>query len=376
VGPVPSVAPPAASASGEAPPSGLGLPASTGDPYGDGLLPASTPVSRVGVAVMLGLLGIVLAAGIARNGVLQALGDLGFRSPAIAAYTLMLLSPIAFEGLYPRLRQARSPRARFVVENLHAHAPYLILIGTVMLVMRLQNVYDLDVTALLGLDWTPHLHRIEGDVVARLQQATRHPALDLGFQFVYVTVYALYHVVAMVGFAATGRTAMVKRFTVTWVLVYAIALPFYFLAPVNETWTTNPEYGCYGSYDGPYGDFSTPTAGVLHDECGDGDGIVFAISSINNCFPSLHNAFAWALPFLLWRSGWRRAAAGTSVIATLVSASTLYLGIHWITDLVAGIALAAFVTWVAVRFDYRLDTRLRLRGAKWGRLPPALPDRA
>lgn len=325
----------------------------------------SPPVSRVGVLLMLGLLAVVLVAGIARNGVLKALGDLGFRSPAIGAYTLLLLSPIVFEGLYPRLRRTQNLRWRAVVENLHRHAPYLIAIGTTMLAMRIENVYDLDIAAALGLDWTPHVHALEGDVVARFQAALRHPLLDLGLHFVYITVYAVYHVAAMVGFAVTGRTAMVKRFAVTWVLVYAIALPFYILAPVNETWTTNPAYGCYEDYDGPFGSFATTTAGVLHDACGDGGGIVQAISSINNCFPSLHNAFAWALPFLFWRSGWRRAAAGTSVVAFLISVSTLYLGIHWVTDLVAGVALAAFVTWIAVRLDFRLDHRLRLRDVRW-----------
>ncbi len=337
--------------------------------------PPATPVSRVGVAVMLGLLAIVLAAGIAKNGPLQALKDLGFRSPAIAAYTLMLLSPILFEGLYLRLRRVQHAGVRRAVENLHAGAPYLIAIGTTMLVMRIENVYDLDIAAALGLDWTPLVHAIEGDVVARLQDAIASRPLTLFLHFVYITVYALYHVAAMVGFAVTGRAAMLRRFAVTWVLVYAIALPFYVLAPVNETWTTNPEYGCYGDYtDGSWGDFSTPTEGLLHASCGDDGGIVQAISSINNCFPSLHNAFAWALPFLLWRSGWRRAAKGTAAIAFLVSLATLELGIHWVTDLVAGVALAAFVTWVAVRFDYRLDHRLRMTGARWGKATWARDD--
>jgi membrane-associated phospholipid phosphatase len=332
-----------------------------------------TPVARLGVGIMLGLLALVLAVGIVRNGLLQALKDLGFRSPAIAVYTLLLLSPIVYEGLYPRLHRIQGLRARRVLDNLHAHAPYLIAIGIVMLVMRLENVFDLDLTAVLGLDWTPHIHAIEGDIVARFQSALRTPALDLLLRFVYVTVYALYHVVAMVGFAATGRTVMVKRFTVTWTLVYAIALPFYILAPVNETWTTNPAYGCYDSLQGPFGSFATATKGLLHNECGDESGIVFAISSINNCFPSLHNAFAWALPFLLLKSGWRRLGLAASVIAFLVSVSTLYLGIHWVTDLVAGIALAYGVTSIAVRFDYTLTPGLRLQGATWRRRRPAAP---
>lgn len=333
--------------------------------------PVPAPVAKLGVGIMLGLLAIVLAVGVARNGPLQALKDLGFRSPAIAVYTLLLLSPILFEGLYPRLARVQRPGVRRVLDNLHAHAPYLIVIGIVMLVMRLENVFDLDITAALGLDWTPHVEAIEGDIVARFQEAVRHPFLDVFFHTIYVTVYALYHVVAMVGFAVAGKTGMVKRFTVTWTLVYAVALPFYILAPINETWTTNPEYGCYGSLEGPFGSFATDTEGVLHDECGDESGIVFAISSINNCFPSLHNAFAWALPFLLLKSGWRRLGAFTSVIAFLITVSTFYLGIHWVTDMVAGVLLAWVVTSVAVRFDYGLTPGLRFTHRRWARPSPA-----
>lgn len=338
-------------------------------------------MAKLGVVLMLGLLALVLAVGIARNGPVQALKDLGFRSPAIAVYTLLLLSPIIYEGLYPRLHRVTSPRARRALDNLHAHAPYLIVIGIVMLVMRLENVFDLDITAALGLDWTPHIEALEGDLTARFQAALRHPALDLFFRFIYVTVYALYHVVAMVGFALAGKTGMVKRFTVTWTLVYAVALPFYILAPVNEAWFTNPEYDCYGdgtgpadpaNYEGPYGNFATDTEGVLHDECGTKGGIVYAISSINNSFPSLHNAFAWALPFLLLKSGWKRLGLATSAVALLISASTLYLGIHWVADMVAGIALAWVVTSIAVRFDYRVTPQLRLRDARWVKPAPSL----
>lgn len=334
----------------------------------------SAPVSRIGVALMLGLLVVVLLAGIARNGLVRALGDLGFRSPPIAAYTVLLLSPIVMEGLYPRLRRLGGPRFKAAIENLHANAPYLIAIGTTMLVMRIENVYDLDLTAALGLDWTPHVEAVEGDLVARMQAWMRQVPLDLFFVFIYVTVYALYHVVAMVGFAATGRGAMVRRFTVAWVLVYAIALPFYMFAPVNETWTTNPAYGCYGSYAGPFGDFSTATEGILNDACGTDDGLVLAIASINNCWPSLHNAFAWTLPMLLWRSGWRRAAGGTGVLAAMITVSTVYLGIHWLIDVAAGVALAWLVTWVAVRVDYRLDHRLRVGGLRWGKATWARTD--
>ena len=45
--------------------------------------------------------------------------------------------------------------------------------------------------------------------------------------------------------------------------------------------------------------------------------------------PSLHNAFAWALPFLFWKTGHRRAGNLSAIFASLVTLSTVYLAIHW-----------------------------------------------
>lgn len=324
------------------------------------------PVARRGLVVLGALLAVVIAAGTLYNGadvgygrgLVKTLGNLGFRSPAIAAYTLLLLSPLFFETAYPRLRERFAPQSRAanVVENLHVSAPYLIAIGIVMLVMRIENIFDLAITSAIGWDFTPAIYRIEGGLVERIQAAMRHPALDIFFSFVYVVLYSLYHVVAMGYFAATGRTRMLKRFLVTWVLIYAVALPFYLFFPVNEVWTTDPRCGVYD-----YGEVE----GVLHDDCTAQGGIVYAISSINNSFPSLHNAFAWALPMLFWRSGWRRAAVAVSGVAALVTVSTVYLGIHWILDIVAGVALAWFATAVAARAEFTVTPDLWLRGWRW-----------
>ncbi len=324
-------------------------------------LPAS-PVSRVGLAVMGGLLAVVLVVGALRNGVTQALGDMGLRSPMKLTYTLLLLSPLLFEAGYPRLsrRWPAGTRLGTSIERLHLHAPYVIVVGLTMLVVRLQNTWDLDLTAALGWDLTPWVHAIEGDAVGHVQRAVRHRFLDLFFWFVYIDVYFLWHVAAIFLFALAGLTGLVKRMALAFVAIYAIAMPFYVLAPVNEAWTTNPMYGCGYGYAGA-------PEGIIHEECSSvAGGIVYAISSINNCFPSLHNAFAWIVPFVLWRSGRRKWAARTAPVAVLISMSTIYLGIHWFTDLVAGILTSHVAAVVATRLHYTLGADLKPKDVRWG----------
>ncbi|HLF16949.1 MAG TPA: phosphatase PAP2 family protein [Candidatus Thermoplasmatota archaeon] len=330
--------------------------------------PETPPVAWRGIALMFAVLGIFFATGIARAGLSQSLYDLGLRRPSLALFTLLLISPAFFEMAYPALwRVSRGP-GRVAVERLHLHAPYLIAIGTMMVVMRFENTFDLRITAALGLDFTRAIQGIEGNAVEVAQAWLRGSAavrnvLDPFLIFVYLTVFAVYHLAGIIGFALAGKGEMVRRFTVAWVGIYAVALPFYLFFPVNEVWVTNIEHGGTSS-----------VANVLGDGSGLGQDASFAIASINNCFPSLHNAFAWALPMLLLRSGWRRLGGALSGVAFLISLSTVYLGIHWFTDLAAGIALAWGVVHVAMNLDYRLTHGMRIVDLRWrGRpiRPPA-----
>ena len=73
---------------------------------------------------------------------------MGFRDPVTKAYTIMLTTPILFELLFnplDRLVKDR-PRLRRILHNLHRHAPYLIITGLVMLLMRIENVFDVPLT--------------------------------------------------------------------------------------------------------------------------------------------------------------------------------------------------------------------------------------
>ncbi len=67
-------------------------------------------------------------------------------------------------------------------------------------------------------------------------------------------------------------------------------------------------------------------------------------------FPSLHACVPLVVGLFLWlrMPGLRWAAVGSAILALATGAAVVYLGEHWVLDVVAGWALAAFVAWLFV----------------------------
>src|SRR6185295_18577346 len=58
-----------------------------------------------------------------------------------------------------------------------------------------------------------------------------------------------------------------------------------------------------------------------------------------NCFPSMHTSVAFAVLLLAMREKSRLFRWGMCVYATAIIVSTVYMEIHWIVDVLAGLAL-------------------------------------
>ena len=80
-------------------------------------------------------------------------------------------------------------------------------------------------------------------------------------------------------------------------------------------------------------------------------GIVTICSpGLNNCFPSLHAALSvMATMFILFKTDLRRYKVFAVVTTIFILFSILYLGIHWITDMIGGILLAFISYFLAIR---------------------------
>jgi len=171
----------------------------------------------------------------------------------------------------------------------------------------------------LGYQLARAAHWFEGSKTAEAYDAAS-PVLVYGYSTAYF--FAMLVLVLATGWALAraGRETF-RMFALAVTMNYAISLPFFLFFPVPERWAY-PESGAI----------------LLSDLWAPGLIEIFRpISGLDNCFPSFHVSLTVVIVALafLYRLRYRWSALW---IGLLVVLSTSVLGIHWLTDIAAGLA--------------------------------------
>lgn len=206
------------------------------------------------------------------------------------------------------------------------------MLGGIGLVLAM-NGLQLELEGLLsphiGWDFTDEVAQVGFDLLTGLQRLEWLPLTHL-LTFIYVTLWPLLGVAALVVFCSESDMDSLKRLMAGLLTNYLVALPFYILMPVKEAWAAG--MGIRFLISDSYPLFESQYR---------------PLSGLDNCFPSLHTSLALTFALVAWRSGYRRLAIVLSVAAGLVMLSTLYLGVHWILDMLVGVFLAV-AAWKSV----------------------------
>lgn len=195
-------------------------------------------------------------------------------------------------------------------------------VTTVIVLNYAEGLIDPALTRSLGWDLTPFVRSLEGDIVGRLQAATPS-ALVLPLALAYVPGYLAILNAPLAIWSSPQDHRVAGRYALAFVLNYVVALPFFLLAPVREVgWS------------------GLSTATPLLDSVWPGiTAQLRAGSPLDNCFPSMHVSCVVTALWYVHAHGPSRLRRLAWVIVPSIVASTMVLGIHWVTDVVAGIGV-------------------------------------
>ena len=238
----------------------------------------------------------------------------------VAVVTLMVAVSIAlFVGRY-RLRET-------VVEwrdRVRAAAPITVVLAIVLLFNSVARQVVPDISWMIGRNLTTPIWETEGQFLVWLQSYAT-PPMTAYFSFIYIYGYVFLLVFPLVAYFALSNTRPLRELLTAYTLNYVLGLLCY---------TFVIAYG-------PRNAMPDLVQALLYDTYPQYQHLTRQVNRNTNVFPSLHTSLAATVTFLAYRTRtiypkWFLVAAA---LGLSVAISTMYLGIHWVIDVIAGVGL-------------------------------------
>jgi membrane-associated phospholipid phosphatase len=150
------------------------------------------------------------------------------------------------------------------------------------------------------------------------------------FAYFYIIVWPSLSISSFLVYSYSRDSAALKNLFKGILLSIAVVLPFFLLFPVRECWVS----GIGARF-------------LMNDISPALEKFLRPFSGIDNCFPSYHVLMSFTVFFVAYFSNHFRLAVILGILASLVGLSTIYLGIHWISDVISGIMIALPVGLIA-----------------------------
>ncbi len=261
---------------------------------------------------------------------------------------ILLLTPVICWVFTLRMKGRRIPVKDWVKE-FHEKRYYLHAIGYIIIVKwkSITDALNEPIKADVG-HWTGWLYGFEGEFTKSIQDLFYNETLTTILNFHYLFIYLFLIYVTTVYYAFSGDRDMTDKVTMNYLLIYALAVPYYLFFNVEVTSSWIPGMDALLYQDGAYTKFY-----ALHDP-------------LDNAVPSLHVAIPFGILMLNYlhvkekggkMSEWEHWPYHVFILVNTVlfCFSILYLGIHWFTDIPLGMIIGG----LGALFIHHLQPRLR-----------------
>jgi len=177
------------------------------------------------------------------------------------------------------------------------------------------------------IEITPYIYAIEGDIVLWVQDAFQTKFLTEGLTHFYVMGYMTVIFSSFIYPVYADDRYMADRVSLTMFYVYILAVPFYLFLNVRVT-----------------GDVIPGMETLAYDLTPEIRNWFAGIDPFTNGMPSLHVGMPVAiwLAFIRWDDDgrWNRFTNLLGIFILVTSFTIVYLGIHWIADILGGVIIA------------------------------------
>ncbi len=250
-------------------------------------------------------------------------------------------------------------RPRFVRHSWSAYVDmfrrywfHMLIVFSVYLWKDPLDQIDRALMASTRIEITPYIYAIEGDVTLWVQTGFKSELLTEVLTHFYVMGYMTAIFSAFIYPIYADDRYMADRIALTMFYVYILALPFYLFLNVRVT-----------------GDVIPGMETLAYDLTPEIRNWFVQIDPFTNGMPSLHIGMPFAiwLAFVKWDEDgrWHRFSMALLAFIFLTAFSIVYLGIHWISDVLGGLIIAHFAVLLADKtregvwgvFDERLIGR-------------------
>jgi membrane-associated phospholipid phosphatase len=255
------------------------------------------------------------------------MGVLAVFIEVVAVLSLMLSVSLSIIVGPERLRTAVADlpgRLRVAVK------PIALLAGVLLINSVVRNV-GVDLSWIIGTNITEFIFSLEGTVVATIQSVT--PGwLTVYFGYAYVYGYAFLLVFPLLASILADERRHLRHTAFAYAINYTIGMCCYLLFIAYGPRNYMPALVEPALFD------TFPRFQLLTSE----------VNANTNVFPSLHTSLSVTVALLALRDRemfpqWTPFAV---FLAASIVLSTMVLGIHWATDVIAGALLATFSVWV------------------------------
>jgi len=260
---------------------------------------------------------------------------------AIVAAVVGVLIGALLLACVGRARLAETLRCRAEsIRRFREILPYLVGLSVVLLINKGLLELSLQTSRFVGWTATGWIYEVEGEFVGWVQNLFPDVAL-IYFAAIYVFGYVVLLVFPILAYFFADRLRHLKVLLTAYAINYGVGVVCYTL------------FVAYG----PRNMMPTAVEQPMYTQFPEVMYLTAMINYSSNVFPSLHTSMSLTAMVLalMSRDDFPRWTPIATVLGTSVMVATMYLGIHWLTDVIAGIVLGAVAVYVADRIVDRTE---------------------